>query len=111
MIKDIISKEEFVSCLDDVKNVLQYQKDLNIFFGKHDIDGYLYQPDCVYDTMKLLHMIFGKADKDEYIERFCYDTWFGKKVINGLFMDESGKNVTITTAEDLYDLLIALENH
>lgn len=105
---NIISKEDFISCLEDIKNVIQYHKDLNNFLSKHDVDGYMYQPDCVCNTIKVLHLMFGVADKDDYIEHFCYDTCFGKKQFPGLFLDSKGKNVEVKSSEELYDLLISL---
>lgn len=108
MIKDIISKETFVSILANIEKVTQYHKDLNNFFLKHDVDGYVYQPDCMTVSLQLLHLIFDDADKDDYIEKFCYDTCFGKKAVSGLFFDAKGKEINIKSSDELYDLLLSM---
>ena len=43
--------------IENIKKVCQYNTDLNKFFQKNGADGFLYQPDCVETTLKLLAMI------------------------------------------------------
>ena len=54
MNKDIITKEYFNEIMESVKNTYKYQEGLNDYFSKNGVDGYIYQPDCVDTTMKLL---------------------------------------------------------
>ena len=77
--KPIVAKDEFVSYIDDIKNSMDYQKELN----------------------KL-------SSQDGYIEKFCFETDFGKKNIPGAFLNKRKKEVKISTSEDLYDLLLEL---
>lgn len=108
MIKKLLPKEDFVSYMDEIRTVLEYQKGLNNLFRKHEVDGYVCQPDCVSSLIKLLHSIWGEADQDDYIEKFCFEANFGKKSVPNLFLDKSHQDVTISNAEELYDLLLQL---
>lgn len=108
LIQELIPKENFELYIHDVESVMGYHKELNNFFVKHDVDGYIYQPDCVYDVLKMLHDLFGEADKGEYIETFCYDAGFGSKKSSGLFIGKDGKNVNICSSGELYDFLVSL---
>ena len=41
MILILISKEDFVSCINEIKAAIDYQNDVNKLFSKHNVDGYL----------------------------------------------------------------------
>lgn len=101
----VISKEYFNEIMESVKNTYKYQEGLNDYFSKNGVDGYIYQPDCVDTTMKLLHNIFGEKDKNEWISYFCFELDFGKKYKDGSIKDEFGKDITLATFDDLYTLL------
>lgn len=106
--KLIVSKDEFVSYIDDIKNSMDYQKELNKLFSKYNVDGYLFQPDCSASLIRLLNKVFHVSSQDGYIEKFCFETDFGKKNIPGSFLNKRKKEVKISTSEDLYDLLLEL---
>ena len=108
MIKKLLTKEEFVEYLDEIQSVIEYQKGLNSLFNKHNVDGYVYQPDCVASLIKLLHTIWGEADQDDYIEKFCFESNFGKKAIPNLFLGKDRQDVPVSNSEELYDLLLDL---
>lgn len=103
-----ISKEEFENYISDLQNVMSYNRDLNQVFEKHGADGYLYHPDCSTSLLSILHKIFGVADSNDYIEKFCFECNFGKKSVDGIFFGVSGEPVTIKTTSELYDLLVSL---
>lgn len=105
MNKDIITKEYFNEIMSDIKNTYKYQEGLNDYFSKNGADGYIYQPDCVDTTMKLLHNIFKEKDADEWISYFCFELDFGRKYKDGLVKDEFGKIIPLATFDDLYTLL------
>lgn len=105
MIKDIITKEYFNEIMENVKNTYKYQEGLNNYFSKSGVDGYIYQPDCVDTTIKLLHNIFAEKDVDEWISYFCFELDFGKKYKEGMIRDEFGKDIPLSTYDDLYALL------
>lgn len=108
MIKKLLPKEDFVSYIEEIRAVIEYQKGLNNLFRKHEVDGYVYQPDCVSSLIKLLHTIWGEADQNDYIEKFCFESNFGKKSVPNLFLDKGHQDVPVTNAEELYDLLLEL---
>ena len=100
-----LSKEDFVKAIKDVESVYKYQEGLNNFFRKNNVEGYIFQPDCASTVLRLLHMILGERDKDEWIEYFCFELNFGKKWEPGLIRDDNGLDIVLQTPEDLYDLL------
>lgn len=105
MNKEVITKEYFNEIMENIKNTYKYQEGLNDYFSKNGADGYIYQPDCVDTTMKLLHNIFGEKDIDEWISYFCFELDFGRKYKDGLVKDEFGNNIPLATFDDLYVLL------
>lgn len=104
-IKDIITKEVFNEIIEDIRIANDYQENLNKFFSKNGADGYIFQPDCTCSVLKLLHLIFGEKDADEWIEHFCLELNFGRKYKEGDVLDKDGKNIPLTTTDDLYRLL------
>lgn len=108
MIKKILPKEIFVSCIEEIQTVWEYQKSLNQLFRKYNVGGYIYQPDCVSSLIKVLHTIWGDADCNDYIEKFCFETNFGKKPIPDLFLDQRRQEVTVSSPAELYEFLLHL---
>ena len=105
MIKELITKDFFTEIMESVKKTYKYQEGLNDYFAKNGADGYVYQPDCIDTTIKILHRIFGEKDVDELISYFCFELDFGKKYKEGLIKDGYGKNISLATFDDLYTLL------
>lgn len=102
----ILSKEEFVDAIKEIKSISDYHEDLNEFFRKHNVDGYVYQPDGTVTSLKLLHKIFEKADKDDWIDYFVYELNFGKNYEDGCVKDKNGSHIAMSNAEELYDFLL-----
>lgn len=105
MNKFLISKEEFTSYINEIKRAMNYQKELNRLYGKYQVGMYDDHPDCVASLIQLLNKIMKVSEQDKYIERFCFDTDFGKKQLDGVFYDANMREVTISSSDDLYDLL------
>lgn len=105
MIKDVITREFFIDIMSDIKKTFKYQEGLNDYFFKNGADGYVYQPDCIDATIKILHKLFGEKDADEWINYFCFELDFGKKYKEGTLKDGYGKDISLSTFDDLYDLL------
>ena len=101
----ILNENEFIRCMDDIEKIIQYNKGLNDFLNIHDVDGYLFQPDCLETVVFLLHKIFNKSDFDEWISYFIFDLEFGKKYKEGMIKDKNGQNIVLKTSRDLYKLL------
>lgn len=102
-----LTKDSFVSIINNVKKVMDYDKALNKLFEKYSVDGYLHQPDCMCDTISLLHIIFGDCDKDEWISYFCFELDFGRNYEDGKVINKDGATIDLSTADKLYDFLMS----
>lgn len=56
--------------------------------------------DCFIDLLKEQ-----MNDKDNWIEHFCWELNFGEENYRLKVLDKEGKEIPLTTAEDLWDLL------
>lgn len=106
----IISKEDFIETIETLKKVDDYSDELNIVFKKYGADGYLFQPDCHDAVVKLLHIIFGDMDKDEWISYFIHELEYGKKWKSGVVCDVNGADISISNSSELYDFLLSDDN-
>ena len=104
MNNNLLSKDLFIEIMEDVKQTYDFQNGLNNYLRKNGADGYIYPPDCVCATLKLLHYIFEK-DVDEWISYFCFELDFGRKYKDGNVLDKDGKCIPLETFDDLYNLL------
>ena len=102
----IISKDDFVAAIQDLKKMDEYHDGLNKFFRTHNVDGYIYQPDCAVTVLNLLHLIFGEADADNWIAYYCLELLYGKKYKQGDVVDENGNEIDLSSDENLYNFLI-----
>jgi hypothetical protein len=100
----MLSKKDFINAINDVEKVNRYQEGLNNYLRKNDVEGYIFQPDCSSTVINLLHNIMGEKDKDEWIDYYCFELDFGKKWKEGT-INIDGKDITLQTPEDLYNLL------
>lgn len=98
----MISKETFIDVMNELIKADAYQTDLNKFFKNHDVDGYIFQPDCATSVVSLLHEVF-KKDEDNIISKFCFEYEFGSKWKKE-DTDKFGHD--ISTPELLYDYLV-----
>lgn len=100
-----INFEDFKFVMHEVEKTFRYHENLNNFFRKNSVDGYIYQPDCTTSTLRLLHLIFNDADKEEWISYFCFDLDFGKKWKPNTIKSKDGLDIKLENYEDLYNLL------
>ena len=101
---NVISKDLFVEVINDLMAACDYAEDLNKFFESHDVDGYIYQPDCFVTVMKLLITLF--KDEAQWLDTYIFNLEFGKKWKPGSIVDD-GKEIKLSTPEELYDVLIS----
>lgn len=111
MTECLITSEEFASYLSEIQKAMSYQRDLNKLYDKYQIGICDDNPDCVPSLIQLLNKVMHVSSQDRYIERFCYDTNFGKKQVDDIFYDINMKPIVIETADDLYHLLLSLSSH
>lgn len=105
--KKVISKKVFKEIMEEIQKSYDYQEGLNQYFEKHDVDGYIYQPDCMCAIIKLLHLIFEEKDTNEWISYFCFELNFGREYKEGTVLDKNGNAIPLATIDDLYTLLTA----
>lgn len=104
-----ISKKDFIEIMEELKISNDYQDGLNKYFRAHRAEGFLHQPDCMCAAIKLLHIILGELDKDEWIDYFCFELDFGRKWKKGAVVIDNKSDICLKTAEDLYNYLITIE--
>ncbi|MCD7996390.1 MAG: hypothetical protein LUH21_04065 [Clostridiales bacterium] len=103
-----MNRELFIEIISDIQKTYDYQENLNSFLHEHGVEGYLFQPDCIPSTIKLLHVIFKVEDKDEWISYFCFELNFGRKWKSGMVKDENGKDILMDSPGALYDFLLTV---
>ena len=88
----MLTKEQFVSAINDLQRAEDYQNGLNEYLRDNCSDGYIIQPDCSSTVLKLLEHIFGQ------------EIDFGRKFKMGDIV-ENGVEVDFSSADKLYDYL------
>lgn len=68
---EMMNKEQFKKCIEELQLVNKYHTELNNFFTSHDVEGYIYQPDLLTTVLNLLYIMFD--DKDEWISYFIFE--------------------------------------
>lgn len=111
----ILSKEEFVSIINQLEQEEIIQDNLNKTMNKLNPDFYnqFYPLDKSHDTiLKLLSKIF---DLEEYdygtdIDYYIYELEYGKRAEEFKF-DDLGKTWVLNSPEILYDYIIATKEY
>lgn len=106
-----ISKENFVEAINDIKESINYQKEFNTFLSSHGAEGCVFQPDCSDALIKLLHVLFEKADENNLIYNFCHDLSLTQKHKKSQSENNGGSDTNLNTAEELYDYLITASGY
>lgn len=103
-----ISKEKFLKLMNKMYNDLCFEEDLNrMCSDKQLIEGFINVYDSyMSETIELLHLIFGKADADHWIEYYCYELDFGRNYKPGAIQADDGIDIPLKTPEDLWNLLV-----
>lgn len=103
-LRNVISKEDFIEIIENLKRIDDYQEGLNDFFSKNGAEGYIYQPDNKVSVMMLLKVMFD--DEDDLVAWFCCKTEYGKSGAKDYIKDENGKSIDLSTPALLYDYLV-----
>lgn len=101
----MISEKKFCRIMSKIRNSWEYQDKLNDFFRNNDVDGYLFQPDCIDQAIELLEYIF-HDDKNKWISYFIFELEFGKKYKHGMIIGADGTDIELSSPSQLYDFLI-----
>ena len=92
----VLSKEEFVYYMEEVKKVDDFNDKLNTLFSNYGPDGCVFLPTHAYTLFTLLHRI----------SYFCFELDFGKKYKPGTVLDSNGAEINLSTIDSLYDFLV-----
>ena len=103
MQNNILSKDEFITVIQNWKDVTDYQDKLNNLF-RENCEGWLFQPDCSVGLLHTLEVMF--RDQSHWIDYFVHELEFGKKYVDGSVLEMDDSPIPLGTIEELYDLLI-----
>jgi hypothetical protein len=97
----LISKEYFCKVIRDIEKSIRFNEELNSFLNKFNVDGFVMLPDSSGSAIDLLDTIF----KTDLVSWFCWELDFGKDWVEGVLIDKNGKDIKVSTPEELYDFL------
>lgn len=106
----MITKEEFIKYIDNIKKSLEMEDDLNEWIRKYSDGGWcIFNPlwQIIEDEIKLMtDNICGKQDYEvDDIDYFIFELEFGTKWKPGT-ITENGKDIDWSTSEKLYDYMV-----
>lgn len=101
---NIVTKEVFCEIIGTLIEVDDYHKGLNAFFEKSKVHGFLFSPDASVQTVQLLKAMF--VDKDELIDKFCFEMDYGRSYKPGTVKNEDGTDLDFSSPDKLYDILV-----
>ena len=99
----LMSEKTFCETMREIKESWDYIDNLNDFFRKNHVDGYLWQPNCIDTALDLLKFIF--CDDGDWIGYYAYELYWGKKYKPGCVVSRNGTDIVLKSPEDLYQLL------
>ena len=102
----ILSKEEFVDIMENLRKTDTFYDKINDILRTCGSDGYVFPPTNIDDVIFLLDKIFKQDTYESWISYFVYELGFGKKYKNGCATEADGTNIDLNSADKLYDFLI-----
>ena len=103
--KPSITKEEFVSYINFIKERGKKMDELNRVFTDEFEDSVFY-PYLKYETKLVSLLKSVMHDKYDDIEYFIYELNFGEKYEDGIIREKDGTLIDFSTAENVYDYLV-----
>ena len=103
--KPSITKEEFVSYINFIKERGEKMDELNRVFTDEFEDSVFY-PYLKYETKLVSLLKSVMHDKYDDIEYFIYELNFGEKYEDGMIREKDGTLIDFSTAENVYDYLV-----
>lgn len=104
-VKPPITKEEFVSYIEFIKERGEKMDEMNKFFTDEFEDSIFY-PYLKYETKLVSLLKSVMHDKYDDIEYFIYELNFGEKYEDGMIREKDGTLIDFSTAENVYDYLV-----
>ena len=103
--KPSITKEEFVSYINFIKERGEKMDELNRAFTDEFEDSIFY-PYLKYEAKMVDLLKSVMHDKYDDIEYFIYELNFGEKYEDGMIREKDGTLIDFSTAENVYDYLV-----
>ncbi len=100
-----LTKNEFTEIISELQKASTYQKEVELFFKKSGIIGFIDTPDCSDSVLRLLHIVYAQQDKDNIISFFCNDLDYGKNYKKEVVKEHLGIEIPLKNSEDLYHYL------
>lgn len=100
----ILTKEEFVKTINELKRVDDFYFQLDEVATKFAVDGYFVWPTSTDTAVTLLEKMF--HDDSGWISYWCFELGYGEEYKEGTVVDNEGTIIPLGTAGQLYDLLI-----
>ena len=100
----ILGKKLFCKTIKQIQEVYDYGDKLNHFFKENHVDGCIYEPTCIEQALSLLGFIF--QDDVHWIDYWAYELDFGRRYKYGMAAYANGENISLKTAEELYEFLV-----
>lgn len=104
-VKPPITKEEFVSYIEFIKERGEKMDEMNKLFTDEFEDSIFY-PYLKYETKLVSLLKSVMHDKYDDIEYFIYELNFGEKYEDGMIREKDGTLIDFSTAENVYDYLV-----
>lgn len=106
--KPIITYEEFESYINELKEIDEFQTQLDTLIRSYNKSGrgqaeYIHLPTLFDSVIELLQKATG--DNSEYINFWIYELDFGRKYKEDSIKCVNGENIALKTTKDLWNLL------
>lgn len=101
-----LTKSEFAKYLNDLRDLYDFEKKLYDILD-HTVSIWEKTGDVECSVSSLLSKLMEPRDDDwSDIDYFCWELDFGRNWKPGMIKDEDGKDVRMSTPEELYDFLV-----
>jgi len=104
----LITKSDFVAAIESMARVDDYQNAKNSLYKKHNVDGYLIEPDNNEVVLKLLKLLIPEDTDFDAVTTFCLEKNYGHGKANQEYTDPHGIKHSMKSPEELYDYLFGL---
>lgn len=112
--KPIITYEEFESYINELKEIDEFQTQLDTLIRSYNKSGrgqaeYIHLPTLFDSVIELLQKATG--DNSEYINFWIYDLDFGHKYVEGCIRCENSESIQLRTTKDLWNKITEGNDH
>lgn len=107
----MITKQYFQKVLEEVKEVIDVRANVNECLARFSgFDCEISYPDCTTAVIDTLGMVLENTTHG-LINHFAFCLDFGRRYEDGCVVDKDGKNVSLSTIDELYSILMMDEDY